>query len=132
VIETRTVGNTTTITVKTDLGGVVEGADIIVNSYTSKTDEEGVVEFGLFNTTQLIIQADKFGFNPAVVSVNVTASTKGDLNHDDQITSADAAIALQIAVSGEYVPEADIDENGCVTSLDALMILQAASGRIEL
>jgi len=55
---------------------------------------------------------------------------KGD--HDDILTPADAAIALQIAVSGEYVPEADIDENGCVNALDARMILQAAAGRIEL
>ncbi|PXF61588.1 MAG: hypothetical protein C4B59_03290 [Candidatus Methanogaster sp.] len=131
VIETRTVGNTTTITVKTDFGGVVEGADVVVNGYTAKTDVDGEVEFGSFNTTQLIIQADKFGFNPAVVSVNI-ATPKGDLNHDGNVTSADVVIALQIAVSGEYVPEADIDGNGCVTSLDALMIMQAAAGRIEL
>ena len=57
---------------------------------------------------------------------------KGDLNHDNRITSADVLIALQIAVSGEYVPEADIDKNGCVNALDARMILQAASGRIKL
>ena len=47
---------------------------------------------------------------------------KGDLNHDNQITPADAAIALQLAATGD----------GHVTSLDALMILQAAAGRIEL
>jgi hypothetical protein len=131
-VETRTVGNTTTITVKTDLGGVVEGAAVVINGYTSKTNEAGMVEFGSFNTTQLLIQADKFGFNPAVVSVNVTASTKGDLDHDGNITSADVRIALDIAFSGKYVPEADIDENGCVNVLDARMIMQAAAGRIEL
>jgi len=58
--------------------------------------------------------------------------TPGDLNHDGNVTSADVLIALQIAVSGEYVPEADIDENGCVNALDARMIMQAAAGRIEL
>jgi len=131
VIETRTVGNATTITVKTDLGGVVEGADVVVNGYTAKTDVDGEVEFGSFNTTQLIIQAEKFGFNPAVVSVNIT-TPKGDLNHDGVLTSADVAIALQIAVSGKYVPEADIDKNGYVNVLDARMIMQAAAGRIEL
>ena len=52
---------------------------------------------------------------------------KGD--HDNRITPA---IALEIAVSGEYVPEADIDENGYVNALDARMIMQAAAGRIEL
>ena len=41
-------------------------------------------------------------------------------------------IALRTAVSGEYVPDADIDENGCVNVLDALMIMQAAAGRSEL
>jgi hypothetical protein len=63
---------------------------------------------------------------------SVDNRVRGDLNHDGNVTSADAAIALQIAVSGEYVPEADIDGNGCVTSLDALMIMQAAAGRIAL
>jgi parallel beta-helix repeat protein len=58
--------------------------------------------------------------------------TPGDLNHDGTLTSADVLIALEIAVSGEYVPEADIDENGCVNALDARMIMQAAAGRIEL
>ncbi len=39
-----------------------------------------------------------------------------------------AVIALRIAVgSREYDPEMDIDSDGRVTSLDALMILQAAS-----
>ena len=66
-------------------------------------------------------------------SRNVTVrEMRGDLNHDGNVTSADVVIALQIAVNGEYVPEADIDKNGCVTSLDALMIMQAAAGRIEL
>jgi len=71
-IETETLGNTTTITVRTDLGGVVEGAAVIINGYTSKTNETGMVEFGSFNTTQLIIQAEKFGFNPVVTSVNLS------------------------------------------------------------
>ena len=42
-------------------------------------------------------------------------------------TTADAVIALQIAVgSREYDPELDINSDGRVTALDALMILQAA------
>ena len=48
-------------------------------------------------------------------------------------TTADAAIALSIAVgSCEYDPEMDVNNDGKVTSLDALMILQAASGAIEI
>jgi parallel beta-helix repeat protein len=53
---------------------------------------------------------------------------KGDLNHDGKLTSADALIALKIAVSGGYLLEADIDESGYVNALDALMIMQAAGG----
>jgi parallel beta-helix repeat protein len=59
-------------------------------------------------------------------------SSKGDLNDDGKITTADAVIALQFAASGEWCAEADVDCDGRVTSLDALMILQAAAGNIEL
>ncbi len=59
-------------------------------------------------------------------------SKKGDLNHDGNVTPADAAIALRIAASGAHDDAADVSGDGCVTSLDALMILQAAAGRIEL
>jgi hypothetical protein len=53
---------------------------------------------------------------------------KGDLNGDDQITAADAAIALRMAVSGERDDNADMAGDGRVTSVDALMILQVAVG----
>ncbi len=59
-------------------------------------------------------------------------SLKGDLNHDGMLTSADVLIALEIAVSGGYLLEADIDGSGYVNALDALMILQAAAGAITL
>jgi parallel beta-helix repeat protein len=63
---------------------------------------------------------------------------KGDLNGDDTLTPADAAIALQIAVGGSAscdpatLAAADVSGDNRVTSLDALMILQAAAGAIEL
>jgi hypothetical protein len=48
-------------------------------------------------------------------------------------TTADAVIALAIAAgSCEYDPEMDVNNDGKVTSLDALMILQVASGAIEI
>ena len=56
---------------------------------------------------------------------------KGDLNGDDQITPADAAIALQIAATGGWNADADVSGDGSVTSLDALMILQVAAGTRE-
>ena len=54
----------------------------------------------------------------------------GDLNGDNQITSANAAIALTIAAGGgstscDARAHADVNGDHWVTSLDALMILQA-------
>jgi hypothetical protein len=54
----------------------------------------------------------------------------GDVNSDGEITSADAVIALQMAVCGERDSVADVNHDGSVTSLDALMIMQAAAGHI--
>jgi parallel beta-helix repeat protein len=49
------------------------------------------------------------------------------------VTTADATIALQIAVgSREYDPLYDVSGDGRVTSLDALMILQTAAGAMDL
>jgi hypothetical protein len=52
----------------------------------------------------------------------------GDLNCDGGVTPTDAVIALRIAAGGVYNPAADVSGDNCVTSLDALMILQAATG----
>jgi hypothetical protein len=62
----------------------------------------------------------------------LTGDIKGDLNGDGQITTADAIIALWIAVSGEHCDDADVSGDGMVTSLDALMIMQVAGSVIEL
>ena len=51
----------------------------------------------------------------------------GDINGDGIVTTDDAAIALQMAASGEYSDVADVSGDGEVTSLDALMILQKAT-----
>ena len=52
------------------------------------------------------------------------APVKGDLNHDGEVTQADALIALQMAARGEYSEDADVSGDSIVTSLDALLILQ--------
>ncbi|MEA1865919.1 MAG: dockerin type I domain-containing protein [Euryarchaeota archaeon] len=57
---------------------------------------------------------------------------KGDLNRDGEITPADAAIALKLAASGEHDSAADVSGDDRITSLDALLVLQAAAGRLEL
>jgi len=62
----------------------------------------------------------------------------GDLNGDDQITPTDAAIALRIATGSSAscdtatLAAVDVSDDGRVTSLDALMILQAAVGNINI
>ncbi|KAF5415357.1 MAG: Cell surface glycoprotein [Candidatus Methanogaster sp.] len=62
---------------------------------------------------------------------------RGDLNADGILTPADAAIALEIAVGSRpcdpaTLAAADVSGDGKVTSLDALMIMQAAADAIEL
>ena len=80
-------------------------------------------------------------FNPYGNPINVTtynatftidALKIGDVNGDGKITSADAVIALQMAVCGEYSDVADVSGDNSVTSLDVLMIQQAAINNITL
>jgi len=61
-----------------------------------------------------------------------TSGIIGDFNHDGTLTPADAAIALRIAASGGWDVSGDVDGDCRITSLDALMILQAAADTIEL
>ncbi|MEA1870556.1 MAG: dockerin type I repeat-containing protein, partial [Euryarchaeota archaeon] len=73
----------------------------------------------------------------ARLKLSTAAQIRGDLNSDCILTPADAAIALEIAVGSRpcdaaTLDAADVSGDGRVTSLDALMILQAAAGRIEL
>lgn len=70
-------------------------------------------------------EVDAGGFGCDIV-LDVEA-LPGDLNSDGVLTTADAAIALRIAVCGGYDPVADVNNDDVVTSLDALMIMQAAS-----
>nr|QNO54192.1 hypothetical protein HDCMKPKE_00001 [Methanosarcinales archaeon ANME-1 ERB7] len=76
----------------------------------------------------------RFHSNILCVSPVPKTPQKGDLNGDGIVTTADAAIALELAASGECDPNpaADVNCDGQITSLDALMIVQAAAGNIEL
>jgi hypothetical protein len=73
--------------------------------------------------TQAEVDAGGFGYD---IVLDVEA-LPGDLNSDGVLTTADAAIALRMAVCGGYDRVADVNNDKSVTSLDALMILQAAS-----
>jgi hypothetical protein len=71
------------------------------------------------------------------VNETITAPPRGDLNSDGILTPADAAIALEIAVGSRpcdpaTLAAADVSGDNLVTSLDALMILQAAADAITL
>ena len=62
---------------------------------------------------------------------------KSNLNSDSVLTPADAAIALQLATGSRpcdlaTLAAADVSGDNRVTSLDALMILQAAADNIDL
>ena len=67
-----------------------------------------------------------FGFNLTLGPV------PGDVTGDGYLTTADAAMVLQMAVRGDYSDVADVSGDGAVTSLDALMILQAVANNITL
>jgi len=57
----------------------------------------------------------------------------GDTNNDGTITTADAVIALRMAVGA--IPaskEGDVNCDDAVTSVDAMMLLQVAAGNMEI
>ncbi|NOQ34159.1 MAG: hypothetical protein GQ567_08230, partial [Methanosarcinales archaeon] len=61
----------------------------------------------------------------AVFSAPASAEIVGDANSDGRITTADSLLALRMAV-GIMPPDierADVNRDGAVNSLDALMIL---------
>ena len=67
------------------------------------------------------VNAGGFGLNISI------GELPGDVNGDDEVTPADAVIALKMAVCGEWSEEADVSGDDQVTSLDALMILMMAT-----
>jgi hypothetical protein len=70
--------------------------------------------------------------NPDVNETIIIPTLRGDLNSDGTLTAADAAIALELAATGGWDANADMSGDNRITSLDVLMILQAAAGSIEL
>ncbi|CAD6490405.1 MAG: hypothetical protein KFBDDELM_00290 [Candidatus Argoarchaeum ethanivorans] len=114
------------------------GEVVYANSYPSGvyTNDAGNFPSGYTNG-DTIAYFTVFGEYTNTTShvINITAGShtmnifleppKGDLDGDSQITSTDAAIALQIAVgSRPFDDAADVSGDGRVSSLDALMILQ--------
>ena len=77
------------------------------------------------SSTDHTVTTDEVG-DGGLFSLNLTLGPiPGDVNGDGYLTTADATIVLQMAVYGEYSELADVSRDKTVTSLDALMILQA-------
>ena len=136
--ETVLVGESFVLTVTAE-GLPVEGATVICSLgrgqfFPVPTNASGMTVFTPTTTGELLITAIKSPEHAqGSKTIVVVESIKGDLNGDSALTSADAAIALEIAVgSREYNPVADVSGDDRVTSLDALMIMQAAAGAISL
>ena len=136
--DTVPVGNLFVITVTAD-GSPVCNATVICSLgggqfFLVPTNASGMTVFMPPVTGELLITAIRSPeHTQGSKTIMVVESIKGDLNGDSALTSADAAIALEIAVgSREYNPVADVSGDDRVTSLDALMIMQAAAGAISL
>ena len=88
--------------------------------------------------TITVVATDGAGLNTTAAVTVRYEPLRGDLNRDGALTPADAAIALEIAAGGSAscdpatLAAADVSGDNRVTSLDALMILQAAAGNIDL
>jgi len=132
--------------------GMTPGSDLLFNDEVIKTDAWNTsteaypgskinVE-AVSVSSKLLSSGNTVGFRDngsggmqascAVLMVVHGELTPGDLDGDGVLTTADAVLALQIAVSGEYSGVADVNGDDAVTSIDALMILQAIVENIEL
>jgi hypothetical protein len=105
-----------------DDGGVGSASKIVWNCSTSGTYYVMVKHFSP------LIFGPETGYHVSVTAKETIL--RGDVNHDGILTPADATIALELAASGGWDPAADVDGDRRITSLDALMILQAAADNI--
>ena len=71
-MEVSSIGNATFVYIKTDAGGAVEGAGVILNNIEKVTDAKGVANFEYLNATEFFVKAEKFGFNPVITRINIT------------------------------------------------------------
>jgi hypothetical protein len=86
-------------------------------------------EVSLVNVTHYSMTGEVLFSNRTKILTNAPIhldTIRGDLDGDGMITPTDAVISLDLAVSGEWRGDADMNDDTHVTALDALMILQAA------
>ncbi len=76
---------------------------------------------------------DKFMYLPMdELFETQSPSLNGDVNGDGVVTTADAAIALEMTTSGKWKEVADVNGDCSTTSLDALIVTRAVAGEIKL
>src|SRR5665648_29004 len=127
------------IVVKSSTGVAIVGASVIFSDggaqFIVPTDVAGSATYTPQIVGSMLVTVFKDGFTSSL-TVNVVAaggSVVGDVNGDGTLTSVDALMALQMAAGNMPVNlVADVNHSGTVTSLDALMILQAVVGAITL
>jgi hypothetical protein len=106
-------------------------ASVTVNGEpaTGTIDWSANVTLIVGENTITIIATDGAGLTTTAAVTVRYEPVRGDLNRDGVLTPADAAIALEIAAgSRPFKDVADVSGDDRVTSLDALIILQAAVG----
>jgi len=124
-----------------DAGGIQIGSDQTITSIRAGGAETVSVDWTPeAYAYSIYVRVDPFdSIQESNEENNIAFSTillgiMGDLNYDCEITPADAVIALEI-VAGSHLfdpatlASADVDGDGRVTSLDALVILQAAAAK---
>jgi len=117
--ESLIVGEESVITV-TSYGTPVEGAHVrFAGGNLGPTDSNGEVRFTPDTAGMFMITAIKENYDFASIAVRIVGGSAAT-------ATADAVIALQLAVSGGWDDEVDVSGDGKITSLDALMILQMA------
>jgi S-layer protein (TIGR01567 family) len=115
--ERLVVGEEIVITITAD-GSPVTGAQVqFAGENLGLTDSNGEVRFTPDAAGTFTITAIKENYDSASIAVRIMSGSTA---------AADAVIALQLAVSGKWDGDADVNGDGKVTSLDALMILQMA------
>jgi len=116
------------------------GSDILLSTLTLKavgtatqTSTLNLTINSLMNSAEGDITATLDNGVFTVTVADTPVILKGDINGDGILSSVDALMALQMA-AGNIAQNlvADVSGDGNVTSLDALMILQASVGAIVL
>jgi hypothetical protein len=128
-----------------NMNGTVDSVVVAINESFSISNSNDVIitgtlhnisrfgdsffEVSLVNVTYYSIDGEVIFSNRTKILTNTPIhldTMRGDLDGDGKITPTDAVIALDLAVTGEWCGDADMNDDKHVTALDALMILQAA------